>query len=82
MAKQVLRITIDKTKTKKVPTSRIGRWWYWNVTGIWWLGVKSKFYGGIYNFMRWLTPKSVLEKWDKEWEEEIGGIEVVVKEED
>ena len=80
MAKQVLRITIDKTK--KPPKSRLGRWWYWDVTGIFWPKVKSLFFGGIYKFLRWLTPKSVLEKWDEEWDEEFGGIEVVVKEED
>ena len=77
MGKYVLQVSFDK---RKPPKTKLGRWWYWNVTGIWWPGAKAKFFGAIANFIYWLAPKSWKEQWDKEWEEEFGNeIPVVFK---
>ena len=77
MGKYVLQVSFDK---RKPPKTRLGRWWYWNVKGIWWNKVKAKFFGGIADFMYWIAPKSWKEKLDAEWEEDFGdGIPVVFK---
>jgi len=75
MTKEILQITISKSK-KKNPKTRFGRWLFWNVYWkvwkVWRPFVMSKIWHGLYLL---LTPTSIKRKIDKELEE----INVVVK---
>jgi len=79
MSKEVLQITISKTK---LPKSKLGKWLYWNlywrVWKIWRPKFLAWFFKGLADFIYWCAPKSIKEKWDKEWDEEI---KIVVKNE-
>ena len=75
MSKEVLQITISKSKIK-TPKTRFRRWlfWnvYWNVWKVWRPRLMSKIWHGLYLL---LTPASMKKKIDKELEE----INIVVK---
>lgn len=76
MSKEVLQITISKSK---IPTSKIGKWFYWNVYfipfKIWRPKLMSKIYLGLSNICLAILPKAEREKILKEFEE----VTVIIK---
>lgn len=68
--KNVLQITLKKQKVRK---TRIGR--FFQRVGfkfyLIWGKFKAWFFESLVKLMYWIFPKSVTDKWDKEWEEEM-----------
>ena len=76
MSKDILQITISK---QKIPKSKFGHWWFWNIYWKVWKIWRPKFlawmFRGLANFIYWLAPENVKQELDKEFEE----VEIVIK---
>jgi len=76
--KEVLQITLTKTK---VPKSKIGKWFYWEiywtVWKVWRPKIMAKIYLALSNFFLMLIPKSEREKVLREFED----VTIVIKDE-
>jgi hypothetical protein len=78
MSKDVLQITISKTK---VPKTKLGKWFYWNiyfqVWRVWRPKLMAKIYWALSEFIFCMLPKSEQQKMLKEFDE----VKVVIKNE-